>query len=255
METEGEKYSTYGVRVIARAAELLRLLAAEPGGLTMVELAARADLPRSTTQRIVAALREEGLVASNSSHRLCVGPAMGYFAVAERRELRAELGPLLRRLAGEIGETVDLAVLEENEVVFVDQYLVHRSQRGVASIGARFPAYATANGKVLLAELPLEELTRRLPDRLRPITRRTLRERDALLAELDEVRATGIAFDREEHTEGVAAVATTLQSASGQVAAVSIVMPAGRFAERKEKIVAALLEMRTQALPGRVDDL
>jgi DNA-binding IclR family transcriptional regulator len=255
MENGSETDRANGVQVIARAAELLRLLAAEPGGLSMVDLAARAKLPRSTTQRIVGALREEGLVATNSSRRLCVGPAMGYFAVAERRDLRAELGPLLQQLATEIGETVDLAVLEESEVVFVDQYVAHRSQRVVASIGARFPAYATANGKALLAELPPEELTRLLPDHLRPTTRHTLRERDALLAELDEVRATGIAFDREEHTEGVAAAATALQATSGQMAAVTVVMPASRFAEREERIVAALLDLRKQAPPRSAADL
>ncbi|MGZ4198844.1 MAG: IclR family transcriptional regulator C-terminal domain-containing protein, partial [Thermoleophilia bacterium] len=116
----------------------------------------------------------------------------------------------------------------------------------VSEIGARFPLHATANGKALLAAVPPEELADLLPRRLTASTENTVTDREALLRELDEIRATGIAYDREEYTIGIAAVGTAVRDAVGALAAITVVAPAARFNESEAQISAALARTRDE---------
>lgn len=233
-----------GVQVIARAADVLRELAAEPGGLTPAELAVRTGLARSTCHRITSALSGEGFVGVSASGHLSVGPGLIGLAVASRRELRLEVAPYLERLSHELRETVDLAVLDGGEVLFVDQYASRRTLRIVSDVGARFPSHCTANGKALLARLAPDELAAVLPARLERLTPATITSRRRLLDELALVRATGLAFDREECSQGICAVGATVCDAAGSPAAITIVVPASRFSGSEGSFAAALLRVR-----------
>jgi DNA-binding IclR family transcriptional regulator len=233
-----------GVQVIARAAIMLRQLAAEPNGLTLAELVARTGLPRSTVHRIAGTLVDEGFVGVSPSGQLRIGPSLIGLAVASRRDLRREVAPYLQRLSHELRETVDLAVLDGGDVLFIDQYTSRRTLRIVSEIGARFPVHCTANGKALLARLSPEELARVLPARLQRMTPNTITDRRRLLEELEQVRAAGLAYDHEEYTPGIAAVGTTVRDAMGSVAAITIVVPASRFEGREQVLAAALLRTR-----------
>ncbi|MHB8867381.1 MAG: IclR family transcriptional regulator [Thermoleophilia bacterium] len=233
-----------GVQVIARAAEIIRLLAAASNGLTLSELARGVGLPRSTAHRIVGALESEAFVRADAAGALRLGPALIGLAVGGRRDLRHETGPFLQRLSQELGETVDLAVLDNGHVLFVDQYTSQRRLRIVSEIGARFPLHCTANGKALLAELSLEEVWRLVPEELPMLTEHTIGRREELLEELARVRAEGVAYDREEHSVGMSAVGTAVRDAAGNMAAVTVVTPTSRFEGNEERIATALLRAR-----------
>ena len=191
-------------------------------------------------------MSEEGFAPRSPSGKLRVGPALIHIAVASRRELRHEAAPYLERLSHEVGETVDLAVLDGDDVLFIDQYTSQNVLRIVSEIGARFPLYCTANGKALLAAMSDEEIDSQVPARLERLTPTTITDRDRLHEELDAVRVTGIAFDREEHTVGIAAVATSIRDAMGSVAAVGVVLPAARFETSEKEVAAALLRARDE---------
>lgn len=235
-----------GVQVLARAAHMLRALAAEPDGLTLIELSSRAGLPRSTAHRIVGALSQEGFVATMPSGKLRVGPALIGIAVSSRRDLRHEAAPYLERLSRDLHETVNLAVLDGDEVLFIDQFTSRRYLRIASDIGARFPVHCTANGKALLAALPQEDIGHHLPARLQALTDRTITDRRRLLTEIDVIRRSGVAFDREEHALGVSAVATVVHDAVGTMAAITVVMPAARFRGQEDAVTAALLRARDE---------
>jgi DNA-binding IclR family transcriptional regulator len=236
-----------GVQVIARASEILRQLAAAPRGLSLAELAARVGLPRSTTHRIVRALSQEDFVLVTPSGKLRVGPSLIHIAVASRRDLRHETAPFLERLSHELHETVDLGVLDGDDILFIDQYTSQRNVlRIVSEIGGRFPLYCTANGKALLAAMSDDEVDALVPSRLPKHTPATITDRHLLHEELDLVRATGVASDREEHTAGIAAVATVVRDAMGSLAAVGVVLPVARFETREREVVAALLRTRDE---------
>jgi DNA-binding IclR family transcriptional regulator len=185
-------------------------------------------------------------VRAAPSGKLRIGPALVGLAVSSRNDIRHEAGPYLERLSHELRETVDLAVLDAGEVLFIDQYASRRTLRIVAQIGARFPLYATANGKALLAALGPDEALALLPRRLTAITENTVTDRDALLREIDEARRTGIAYDRQEYTVGIAALGTVVRDAVGALAAITVVVPAARFPDGESEIRAALLRTRDE---------
>ena len=140
--------------------------------------------------------------------------------------------PYLEQLSRELNETVDLGVLDGMHVLFIAQHPApQRSLMVVSQVGARFPAFCTANGKALLAQLPPDEMKRRLPKRLEIPARHTLVNRKDLLAELDEVRATGLAYDCEEHHAGICGVGVAITDIDGSSASISVPMPAARFHE------------------------
>ena len=235
-----------GVQVIVRAADMLRKLAAEPHGLTLSQLVARTGLPRSTVHRIIGALTDEGFVGASPSGKIRIGPGLIGLAAASRHDLRHEIAPFLQRLSQELRETVDLAVLDGRDVLFIDQYASRRTLRIVSQIGARFPAHCTANGKALLARLAPEELAAVLPTRLKAMTEHTIIERSELLAELEQVRATGLAYDHEEYSAGIGAVGTTVRDVTGAVMAITIGVPMSRFVGHEDAFGAKLLELRDE---------
>ncbi len=236
------------MQVIDRAAAILRILGETPEGMTFSELAARVGLPRTTVHRICRALQEVGFVGhSTNSGRLQLGAALVRLAVSARRDIRAVVQPYLERLSKELNETVDLAVLDGGHALFIAQHPAPKRQlMAVASVGVRFPAHCTANGKALLAELPPEDLEHYLPERLEIPAKKTVISRDTLLGELDEVRRTGLAFDREENGVGICSVAVVLTDMDGSTASMSVPMPAARFYEDEATVVAALLRTRDE---------
>jgi DNA-binding IclR family transcriptional regulator len=239
----------HGVQVIARAAQLLRALDSEPHGLSLSQLADRVGLPRSTVQRIVAALAEEGFVtAASPTGRVRLGHELARLAAAGRRDLWLELQPLLQRLFDKLNETVDCAVLDGNELRFVDQIPAAHRLRAVSAVGATFPLHCTANGKAVLAEWSNEDIVRRIPARLARFTEHTIVSRARLLEQLAVVRDTGVAFDLEEHTSGICAVGTTIREPFGTLVAVSVPVPRQRFDGRKTEIAQALLGLRLEAI-------
>ncbi len=103
-------------------------------------------------------------------------------------------------------------------------------------MGELFPLHCTANGKALLAAMPEEEAIARLPQRLPRLTAKTIVSRSELLAELAQARRDGVAFDREEHTEGICAVGAAVFDAGGMAAAISVPVPVQRFDGHEESL-------------------
>lgn len=231
-----------GIQVIARAAELLRVLQAHPGGLSQAEIGERVGMARSTVSRILNALEDEGLVASRRArgpYRL--GPEITRMATTVRLGVVTEMHPFLTELSRELDETVDLSILDGDRADVVDQVVPPQRLRAVSAVGESFPLYCCANGKALLAALPPERQARALPSRLAPLTANTITDRAALRDELNRIRVDGVAYDREEQTEGICAVGAVLRGVSVELVAVSVPVPAQRFYGREAELAGALL--------------
>jgi DNA-binding IclR family transcriptional regulator len=244
--TSVETTDRSGVQVVHRAAAILRALRDETNGLTLSQIADRVGLARSTVYRLVAALEQERfVVAASSSRGFRLGPGLASLTIAATRDLSALIHPYLAELSHELNETVDLAVLEQDSVLFVDRVVAaSRTLLVQSSVGALLPAHTTAPGKALLAALPDEEVERLLPPKLERLTPKTITSRAKLLEELDQVRASGIAHARGDHTPGINAVAVSVGGTDSPVAAISVPMPAERFEASERTVVAAI--RRTQ---------
>ena len=230
------------VQVIARAASILRALEDENAGLSLGQIAQRVSLARSTVQRIVAALENEKLVIAATPHgRVWLWPAILRLAASVRSDFVALARPHLEKLTQELQETVDLATVKKDRLVFIDQVTGTDRPRAVSAIGESFPLYCTANGKAYLAKLT-DAAIEALVGKSFPVrTPHTITTLDALLADLKAVRASGIAYDREEHTAGICAAGVSLYDPLGNAVAISVPVPAQRFAGREREIGERLL--------------
>ncbi len=238
---EGQGASGSGIHAIARAAELLRLLHAHPGGLSQPEVGERLGMPRSTVSRLLNSLVDEGLVtlrATRGPYQL--GPEMGRMARTVRLSLVMDVHPFLEELSRQLNETVDLSILEGDRVTFLDQVTSCHRLRAVSAVGESFPLHCSANGKALLATLPPARRAEALPGRLTRLTANTITNAAQLCRELTLVALHGVAFDREEQTAGVCAVGAALAGVPDQVVAVSVPVPAQRFYGRERELARAV---------------
>ena len=234
------------IQVISRAAAILRAIEKHPNGLSLGEIARLVDLPRSTVQRIVDALDHESLlIAASPAHGVRLGPTLLTLAAATRFEVAELMRPMLEAIARETGESVDLAVADQDKVVFIDQVAGSHRLTAVSAVGVSFPLHCSANGKAVLAlmdDLELRRLRKRM--KLRRQTPATITSWERLDEEIAQVRATGVAFDREENSLGISAVAVALRSPAGELACISIPVPTQRFAAKEKELAALLLAHR-----------
>jgi len=240
------------IQVIARAADILRVLA-DHNGLSLAEIAGHVGLARSTVHRIVLALVEERLVSANGPGQYRLGPEIANLAETSRLDSLRELHPYLVRLSRAVHETVDLSIRTDLTVTFIDQVVAQRRLRAVSALGLAFPLYCTANGKAALAALPDDLLHAVLSGPLEAFTPKTTTDHHQILAQVGEIRRTGIAYDREEYTLGICAVGSALLMKGDEVAAISIPMPAERFYGQENRIaqeLARTMQEIARALPA-----
>lgn len=235
-----------GIQVIARAAAVLRVLKHSRTGLSLAQIADRVQLPRSTVQRIVSALQEERLVAASSTGvGFFLGPELHALAEAAHLSVADALRPLLKSLSSQTSETVDLAMLRGETIVFIDQVAGTHRLRAVSSVGETFTLTDTANGKACLALLEDGEVRDRARTELGPSADPS--RIGALMAEIAEIRRRGYALDLDEHTHGISAVGIAFRDQRGDCHAISIPVPTTRFADTREKLIRALLSARREA--------
>jgi IclR family transcriptional regulator, acetate operon repressor len=233
------------VQVIARAAAILRALEDEPLGLSLGQIAQRVGLARSTVQRIVAALETEKLlIAASPMGRVRLGPTILRLAASVRTDFASLARPFLVQLSNELRETVDLAIVKRDHLVFIDQVTGSQRLRTVSAVGESFPLYCTANGKAYLAQLDEDDVEKLIGRNFEARTPNTLRSLPALMAELKQVRKTGVAFDREEHTIGISAAGVALRDVLGNYVAISVPVPTPRFTAHQRTIADSLLATR-----------
>lgn len=239
-----------GSLLIARAAEVLRLLHDNPLGLTQTEIGLRLKLPRSTISRTISALRVEELVAPvNARGPYRLGPAISRMAGAIQRAVVIELHPMLEALARSVDETAQLFALETAGLTVLDQVVAPHRLRVAGTVGEIAMLHSTAAGKMLLADVSPAERRRLLPRRLPARTAFTVIDRPELLLELDRIRTERVAFERCEDIEDVCGIAVAVGSRAAQKLFVSVTMPAGRFRCRDAEL-ARLLRDWAGGLPS-----
>ncbi len=237
-----------GVQVIRRAGGALRAVADRPGELRLADLAPILGLPKTTVHRVVNALVDEELLRVDPHGQIWLGAAIVSMGRVAARDLAGLYRPVLEELGRLTGETVDLAVLDGTGVRFIDQVPSAHRLQAVSAVGSVFPLHCTANGKALLAALPPDRAAALLPRRLEECTPNTITTRAALEVELDWIRASGIAEDREEHTLGIRALGIAVTDGGDPIAAISIPVPTERFDVAKPAVRAALVDANRAAV-------
>jgi len=209
------------VHSVNRAISILQVLALR-GPTTVTEIATELNVHKSTIFRLLSTLDARGLVDQNGTRgRYQLGYGVVQLAAGATRQL--DLSVISRRvceaLAEEVGETVDIAINDDNAVLNIDQVIGSAAMTTVDWVGRRTPLHATSSGKVFLAHMPPTQLDDYLSSTLERFTEHTITNRRELEKQLQTVRDRGYGFTLEEYQIGLAAVAAPIRDIEGHVVA------------------------------------
>ncbi|MBZ4019654.1 IclR family transcriptional regulator [Streptomyces purpurogeneiscleroticus] len=254
--TEPAGASSGGVQSVDRAVSVLELLA-QHGEAGVSDVAAALGVHKSTAFRLLGALEARGMVEQESErgkYRLGFGIVRLAGAVTARIDITKHGRKICERLAGKLGETMNIAVLESHYVINLDQVRGPSAITAQNWVGRLTPPHCTSSGKVLLAHLSPERRRALLAEtRLARMTPRTLTSRKKLEAALAETREQGYAITMEEYEEGLNAVAAPVRSRDGEtVAALTASGPAFRFTEERMHELAPALVAGAEELSRRL---
>jgi IclR family transcriptional regulator, acetate operon repressor len=246
---------TSSVQSVDRAVSVLEILSVQ-GETGVSRIAAELGVHRSTAFRLMAVLEARGLVeqvAERGRYRLGFGIMRLAGAVTSGMDLVQQSQPVCERLAEEIGETVNVAVLDGNGCMNLTQV---RGQARVTThnwVGQRTPLHATSSGKVLLSHAPEDRIAAALQAPLERWTPHTVVDPEVLRAQLAEVRAHGYAVTVEEYETGLNAVAAPVRGMDGAVvAAVSVSGPSYRLLPDRMPDIAETICAGAAQISGRL---
>jgi DNA-binding IclR family transcriptional regulator len=236
------------LRTVNRALDVLLRFDEEHPEWSVAELSQALGLHRSIVYRVLRTFEQRGVVTrSHPGGRYRLGLKLVELAnvVLASMDLRQVAHPVMERLVRETGESAFLTVVSEDESVCIHRIESSQRVRVTLTIGGRYPLYAGASDKLLLAYLPPEGIDKVIARGLKQLTPDTITGPDRLREDLAKTRRQGWAFSVGELTPGVAAVAAPLRDSNGDVvAALSIGGLASRFGENR---LQTLIEITCQA--------
>jgi DNA-binding IclR family transcriptional regulator len=232
------------VKSAVRVLKVFELLSEKQDGLTVKEISEDLGLPQSSTFHLIATLFAEGYLLQDAAKRYKLGPKLIQIGNSAMESLDiASIGkPVLSKLMEDVQETIFMAVLSEDQVVYVLKIDSNRSIKTTAQPGYRKPLHCTGLGKAFLAFLPDEkkkDLLEAIP--LQPVTPNTITDRSKLEACLENYKLQGYSIDDEENEEGLFCVAAPIYGGAHEIeAAISVAGPKERMSKRKEEIADQL---------------
>ena len=202
---------------------MLQTFSREHSQLTLSEVAALTSLSPATARRSLHTLETLGYVG-RSGRKFLLRPKVLAIGAGYLSAINAEvvLQPFLQHLVGEVGGSASIALLDDQDVVYIAYASASRAIRIIAGPGARYPAYATATGRVLLAFQPFDQTEAYLRRGPFPkLTTSTVTEADALRQIFDQIRRDGYASIQDELDYGLVSVAVPVMAQGRVIAAVA----------------------------------
>jgi DNA-binding IclR family transcriptional regulator len=235
------------IQVLQRAMRLLSSFDHDHPEMGVTELARKLDLPKPTVYRILATLESGGFIQQTANAKYHLGfrlAELGLLAL-QQVSMRDEAIPFLRDLLEEHQETVDLAVFDSGEIVYLEVLESPQPVKIAARAGRRLPAHCTASGKAYLAFANRDDLEAAVTRGMEPCTPHTICDLELLSEDLCLTRQRGYAVSIEEFEVGITAVAAPVIDSSGEVVAVIAIagpayrLPPDRVAELGEAVKRA----------------
>jgi IclR family transcriptional regulator, acetate operon repressor len=226
-----------GTGTLGKAISVLDAVASAKRPLRFKDLLAALDQPRGTLHRQISNLVDEGLLQVNPDHSYELGIRLLKFASKAwaGSRFREIAEPHLRALHDKVGETIHLGVLQGIEVIYLDKVESRQSVRMHSQIGNASPCYCTGVGKAAFSLLsPEEAATRAAQITYFQHTENTIRDAGSFLREIENIRASGYAVDREEHEADIHCVAAPIGAPErGFYAGISVTAPVYRVSSEQ----------------------
>jgi DNA-binding IclR family transcriptional regulator len=247
------------IRAVERALDVLLCFSQGEPVLSLTQIADRLDMPKSTIHRYLATLEAARFVrrdeATGSYH-------LGYCfiemasLVLQEADLVRWFQPHLERLSSECGETVDLAVLDDAQVIYLQVIESPHRVKIAAAVGQRLPAFCTASGKAFLAYMPDEQVHHILSQGMPRYTDCTRVSFADLQQDLRVTRERGFATSEQEYERDINAVAAPILDANGcPVAVIAIAGPAYRLSRERMLELGLSILAATEAIAREVGSM
>jgi DNA-binding IclR family transcriptional regulator len=252
----GDARSVYDVAVLQKALDVLEVLA-ERADLGLSELSTRTGVSKASTYRVLSTLEARGFVAKDPVTRK-YSPGVKLIsmscAVVARVDLVTAARPYVVELQEAFDETVNVGILADGEVLYVDIMESAQGLRMAAAVGARHPVHSTALGKAILSALPTSEARELLTGyRRAALTPKTLVGLEALMDELAVTADRGYSIDDEENEVGARCVGIPIRDYTGRpVGAVSISGPVARIPFELVATIGRRLETAAAGIEERL---
>jgi DNA-binding IclR family transcriptional regulator len=238
------------VGVVGKVLRILDLLDRSPAGLQLKDIARLTTLNKSTAHRFLRHLEGEGYLFRDDAGAYTVGPRLVRFGsgVSYQAMLSRISRPVLEQVWSTTGETVNLATLAGQEILYVDVMESLHTFRLVSQVGSRRPLSCTALGKAMLAAMSTEQRELLLPTlRFESVTARSITSIARLRKDLAQTAQLGYALDDEEAVSGARCIGAAILDANGKVVGgISISGPTARI--NKTNLVSLAKTVKLAAL-------
>ncbi len=237
--------SQSGESVLLRVVRILAAFTPETSALTVTAIARRSGLPQATASRLVAQMVGHGLLARDAAGRVRVGVRLWELAhrAAPTLQLREAAMPFMEDLHRVVGHSVQLGVLDGDEVLFVERLAAPDAVINITRVAGRLPLNASSSGLVLLAHADREQQERVLAEPMHRYTANTVTTPRRLRSVLADIRRRQFVLCPGHIDLAACGIAVPLRDPGGAViAALSVVVPNDEHA--RENLPALLLAAR-----------
>ena len=235
-----------GSRSVKRAIDILGLMLARGGPVSMTQIIDNLGIPKSTAYELIRTLADADYIAAPSrGGGLYIGRKLYELGMAYRSQvdLLRDGGPIVEALRDETGETVQLSVLDDKFMMVLLKEEGRGHLRIISNVGSRVPVNWAAAGRLLVSDLADAELTRLLKATIRQsLTGKAVMDIAKLVTQIRRFRRLGYAMELNEANEHAGCIAAPVIDASGRcIAAISVVVPEQRLAKaNRERLIASV---------------
>ena len=234
------------IKSVEKAIRILEAFSDNDFEMSLSEISKKIDMPKATVYRIIETLKNNGLIdqrSDNGKYKLGLKLFELGSLVFKKLKLREVALPYMEALSKKCGETIHLGILQGDEVISIENCESSFDLRSNIYIGKRAPLYCTGVGKVLLAFLPPDEISKILKNKRKKYTKNTIVEKKKLEKELKKIREEGFAIDNMEHEEGIRCIAAPIRNHEDKViASISISGASIRITEEKIPQLALMVK-------------
>lgn len=244
------------VQSIDRAVAILDCFSEEKKELKLSEISERLGLNKSTVHGIISTLKYHGFISQDEeTQKYKLGIRFVQFGdlVINSMNIRNAAVPVIDAVCEKIEETVHVAMLDGLDVVWIEKRECTKSIKTSTKIGARLPAYTTADGKIIICYQNKDKIKNYLPKRIPQYTKNTITNKGEFIKKLEEMKKNGYAIDNEEYVEGLKCVAAPIFDHDGKVRfSLSTTGPAFRMNEERIKELIVIIKEAANEISHRI---
>lgn len=208
------------IQSVAKAMQLLDLLAAANEPMSLAEISQRTGCPKSTVHGLLSTMRDYSVIAQDEQGRYMLGIRLFEYGctLSSSWTILETARPFIQHISYETGQTVFLSILDRGEVITLDHAESRIGLQVIAEVGCRLPVHCTSQGKLFLAYMSEQERAALLERTIfSAYTEHTITSEEVLLKELEHIREMGYSLENGEYKTGLRSVAAPIFDQEGRV--------------------------------------